>query len=142
MTRSYLIKIFIRFRSSKIWRISITWLRSNLPNPTPKLKKGYFNLIRGFSPAILAWFHSCKEFTIYYYTMMSTLLAIPVGSIFKSDAGSRAGISSSYLIMGKLGLCIIRECGFVYMMIRTAGGGVVTILYVSTIEGFFGRGRI
>jgi hypothetical protein len=102
----------------------------------------YLSLIRGFNPVISVWFHFCKEFTTCYYTMMSILQAIPIGSISKFGADSRDATSSSYLIMVKLGLCIIRVLRSVYMMIKMGGGEVVRILCVSIIGGFIRKGLI
>lgn len=142
MTRSYLIKIFFLFRSWKIWRILIIWLRSILPSVFRGMMTTYLSLIRGFNPVISVWFHFCKEFTTCYYTMMSILQAIPIGSISKFGADSRDATSSSYLIMVKLGLCIIRVLRSVYMMIKMGGGEVVRILCVSIIGGFIRKGLI
>lgn len=102
----------------------------------------YLSLIRGFNQAISVWFHFCKEFTTCYYTMMSTLPVIPTGSIFKSGADSRDATSSSYSIMVKLGLCIIRVSRSVCMMIKMDGGEVVRILCVSIIGGSTRKGLI
>ena len=86
---------------------------------------------------ILAWLHLCKEFTIFYYIMMSIQVDIPVGSIFMSKLQSRVDINLQYLIMGKQVSCIIKELKFVCISPSMGGLGEAKIYRVSLIGIFF-----
>lgn len=90
--------------------------------------------------AILVWLHLCKEFTIFYFIMMSIRVDIPVGFIFMSKLHSKVDINLQYLIMEKQVSCIIKGLKFVCMRPSMGGLGEAKIYRVSLIGTFFAKG--
>lgn len=85
----------------------------NIPNAFKGPIPIYFGLTLGFSLAISAWLHLCKEFTIFYFIMMLILVAIQAGFISVLKLHLREGTSLLFLTMVKQGSCITKESAFV-----------------------------